>query len=134
MKNLKSIFLTGALIVLFLIPIVTQARLVPCGGINQPPCQLCHLFVMLDRIIDFILFYFVFPLGALLLVIGGGMLMLSSGEPDKITSARKILFSTIIGLLIIFSSWLMVNTLMTGIGVSDWVGGQGGWFQINCPI
>jgi hypothetical protein len=99
----------------------------------ENPCQICHLFVMLDGTIDFVLFNIVFPLGTLLLVIGGGMFMLSSGEPQKITSAKKILFSTIVGLIIIFSSWLMVNTLMTGIGVSDWAGGAE-WFQINCPI
>lgn len=99
----------------------------------ENPCQICHLFVMLDGTIDFILFNIVFPLGTLLLVIGGGMFMLSSGEPQKITSAKKILFSTIVGLIIIFSSWLMVNTLMTGIGVSEWAGGAE-WFQINCPI
>ena len=133
MKKLKSIFLITTLIILFLVPDITQAGLVPCGGPNQPACEICHLFVMLDGTIDFVLFNIVFPLGTLLLVIGGGMFMLSSGEPQKITSAKKILFSTIVGLIIIFSSWLMVNTLMTGIGVSDWAGGAE-WFQIDCPI
>jgi hypothetical protein len=121
------------LIILFLIPNFLQARLVPCGGPNQPACQICHLFEMLDRIIDFVLFYIVFPLAVLLIVIGGGMFMLSGGDPQTINNAKSILFSTIIGLVIIFSSWLLVNTFMTGIGLAEWVGGGRGWFEIPCP-
>lgn len=135
-KNKKFIllFLIIFLFFLFLSPVFIEARLVPCGGPGQPPCQICHLFVMLDRIIDFVLIRIVFPVATLLIVFSGGMYMLSSGDSGKISQARSILTSTIVGLVIIFSSWLLVNTFMTGIGLADWVGPAGGWYRINCPI
>ena len=133
-KKLKSIFLIIILTGLFLVPTIIQARLVPCGPNTGIECELCHLFVVLDKIIDFALFNIVFPLATLLLVIGGGMYMLSAGDSSKITKARQILSSTIIGLVIIFSAWLVINTFMTAIGLADWVGPADGWYKIDCPI
>jgi hypothetical protein len=138
MKNeklqIKNLLIISFLVFLFLIPNFVQADLVPCGGSGEPPCEICHLFVMLDTIIDFVLFYIIFPLATLLLIIGGGMFVLSAGNPQKINNAKSILFSTIFGLVIIFSSWMLVNTFMTGIGLADWAGGGGGWYRINCPV
>jgi hypothetical protein len=88
---------------------------------------------MLDTIIDFVLFYIIFPIATLLIVISGGMYMFSIGEPEKISKARSILFSTIMGLVIIFSSWLLVSMFMAGIGLAEWVGRGGGWYRIPCP-
>ena len=124
------------LINLFLIPsfIYADLPLVPCGGLNQPSCQFCHIFVMLDRIIDFVLFNIVFPVAVLLIVIGGIKYIFSSGNPGTIKQANSILFSTTVGLIIIFSSWLIISEFMTTIGVSDWVGIGDGWYRIDCPI
>jgi hypothetical protein len=138
MKNeklkIKNLLKISFLVFLFLTPNFIQANgLVPCGGPNEPPCQICHLFVMLDKIIDFVLFYIVFPVAILLIVIGGGMFILSIGKPEYINKAKSILSSVIIGLVIIFSSWLVVNMFMTGIGLAEWVGGGDGWYRINCP-
>ena len=119
---------------LFFIPSFVYANLVPCGGLNQPPCQFCHLFVMLDGIIDFVLLYIVFPVASLLIIFSGGTLMFSSGDPGKIDQGKKILFSTIIGLIIIFSAWLIVNEFMRAIGVANWTGIGDGWWTIYCPI
>ena len=141
-----SILLFVVLVFLFLIPIGVEAGLVPCGlRIDNPDthwnettdCQICHLFIMLDIIIDFILIYIIFPIATLLIVIGGGMYMFSSGDSGKINQAKSILFSTIIGLVIIFSSWLLVNTFMTMIGVAEpaALGGLNlrNWWKIPCP-
>ncbi len=93
------------------------------GGIPQViPCQFCHLFVMFDGIVDFVLVYIVFPVATLLLVIGGGLLLLSAGDPAKITQGRKIMTSVVIGLAIIFASWLFINTFFMAIGVQRWTG------------
>lgn len=98
------------------------------------PCQLCHLFVMLDILIDFALTYIVFPVASLLIIFSGGTLMFSSGDPGKIGQGKKILFSTVIGLIIIFSAWLIVNEFMRAIGVANWTGIGDGWWTIHCPI
>jgi hypothetical protein len=136
--KIKNQKLLGIIILIgLLFPLVSLAfkgGLVPCGGPGEPRCQICHLFVMLDTIIDFALFYIVFPVTTLLIVISGGMYMFSIGNPEHINKAKSILSSVIIGLVIIFSSWLIVNTFMTGIGLAEWVGGGDGWYRINCPI
>ena len=37
------------------------------------------------------------------------------------------------GLLIAYSAWLIVNMFFLVVGVSDWEGFDGGWWEINCP-
>lgn len=116
-----------------LLPLVSLgAGLVPCGGAGEPACQLCHLFVLLDNIIDFFLKYIVIPVATLLLVIGGLMFFLYAEDPSKVEQAKSLLRSTIIGLVMIFAAWLIINTFFMAIGVADWTGLKGGWFKINC--
>jgi hypothetical protein len=137
-KNKKQKIILSFLVVistiLILIPGFVQADLVPCGGPNEPPCQICHLFVMLDRLVRFVFVYLIFPIATLLIVISGGMLIFSAGDSGRLSQGKSIFFSTLIGLLIIFSAWLLVNLFMTGIGMADWVGRGEGWYRIRCPV
>ena len=61
---------------------VTYEGIVPCGRVIEGTlisCQFCHLFVMLDGIVDFIIFKIVPPLATLMIVIGGVMFMIAYG-------------------------------------------------------
>lgn len=127
---------------LSLIPVQTQAGVIPCGlrqddpdqpGDQTKQCQLCHLFVLLDNIVDFVLFKIVLPLATLLLVIGGILFIFSAENPENVTKGRAILTSVVIGLIIIFAAWLIINSFVMLIGVSEWTGLREGWFQIKCP-
>lgn len=107
------------------------------GDIQCVRCQFCHLFVMLNAIIYFVLFQIVPPIAALMLVIGGIMFMfanLGEGGPQMLNQARKLISSVIIGLIIMFSAWLVVGVFFSFIGVAEWTGLQAGWFNINCPV
>lgn len=122
------------------------AGLVPCGGRGEPPCQLCHFFVLFDNIFRFVLFTIVPPLAVLMLAIGGFMYIfayLSPGEalpgggkggPNLLAQAKRLISSVIFGLLIIFAAWLVVNTFFMVIGVANWTGLGAGWWKINCPV
>jgi len=144
MKNLpkisngvKKIFLILILIPFFIssVPIKAQgAGIVPCGGEGEPACQLCHIFVMFDSIIKFVLFKLVPPLAVFMIVIGGIMFIFAAGSPGTLEKAKKVLTATVIGLVIIFGAWIIINTFFMIIGVSDWTGLKEGWFQIPCPI
>ena len=145
MKNLFLIILIGSLF----LPLASLAGeyiadgktikyegLVPCGG-NLPPCQFCHLFVMLDGIIDFILFKIAPPLAVLMLVIGGVMFFFSGGSPATLTKAKSLITSVVIGLAIIYGAWMIIDLFLTLPGFID--AGKFGWdpskwFQINCSI
>lgn len=53
---------------------------------------------------------------ALVMFVYGGILWLTSGgAADKIEKGRKIFVWSVIGLLVIFSSYILVNFVITGI-------------------
>ncbi|MCK4454354.1 hypothetical protein KAU51_03345 [Candidatus Parcubacteria bacterium] len=132
MKKIFSIIFLG-FIFLSLIPIQVNAGLVPCGC-EGCPCTLCHFFIMFDRIIDFILIDIIPPVAILMLVIGGVMFLAAAGNPETIGKAKKIITATILGLVIIFAAWLIINTFMMFIGVEEWTGLREGWWSIDCPV
>jgi len=116
---------------------VLAAGLVPCGGYGEPRCQLCHFFVMGQNIVAFFLFSFVPPVAVLLVVIAGAMFILGSGyDPSMINQARSMLQSIAIGLVLIYGSWVLVNTFFVLIGLANSNLGNSirDWFQINCAI
>jgi len=97
-------------------------------------CSLCHGFVMLDGIIDFALLKIVPPLAALILIISGIAFYQAGASPEKFRWARSVFLSVIIGLVIIYTSWIVVSAVMDIVGIADWVGFGEGWFQIECEI
>ena len=60
------------------------------------------------------------------------MFLTAGGDPGRIGGAKKILTATVIGLVIIFVAWLIVDTVITfltpaGSPFQD-------WSTINCPL
>ena len=139
---MKKIFSIICLLILAssLMPIQADAGLVPCGceDATQPTgfctCTLCHFFIMFERILDFILLDIIPPVAILMLVIGGVMFLAAAGNPETIGKAKKIITATILGLVIIFSAWLIINTFLMFVGVEEWTGLREGWWAIDCPV
>ena len=150
--TMKKIFL---IIVLFsiLMPFQTaNAGLVPCGcGAESAGCvcitegcgcetgvgcvcTLCHFFILFERIIEFVLFQMVPIIATLMLVVGGVYFFGAGGNPQMKTTGNNIISSTIIGLMIIFSSWIIINSFFAFIGVSEWTGLEQGWWNIQCAV
>lgn len=130
MKKIVSIAFLSLFFLIF--NSVQAAGLVPCGGPGEDSCTLCHLFVMFDRIIDFLLFRIVPVLAALMIAIGGGMYIISRGDPEMLGRAKKLFTTVVIGLVIIYGAWVIVNTFLTIIGVANWTGLKT-WWEIPCP-
>ena len=109
----------------------------------EPPCQLCHFFVLINNIVTFLLIpdensnnYFppVLALAALMIVIGGFMYILASaggGDSNMISQAKALFKGVVIGLLVAYGAWIIVNTFFSVLGVSTWQG-AGEWWTINC--
>ncbi len=112
---------------------VCEGPLVPCGP-DRAPCELCHIFILFNNIIQFVLICLVPPVAVAMLVIGGFVLMFAGGAPQLKSKAMSILKSAVIGLFIIYGAWLFINTFLAIIGVMDWTGLHE-WFQpaIDCP-
>ena len=129
------------ILILFLIifPVFTQAAgLVPCGmGPEEDPCTFCHLFVLFSNVIQFIMFSFVPPVAVLMLVVGGIMYFFAGTSPSILKTATSIMTSVGIGLVIIFCSWIIINTVLVKNGIVNTTEGSPGesllhWYEINC--
>ena len=141
---------------------VCYEGLVPCG-LNKPywpggsvsggtcqgdkqgagiPCQLCHFVIMFNAVIDFFIKDIVFPVAILLAVISGVLFLLSGSNPGLLQKAKGTLLNVATGLLLIFAAWIIINFLLSFIGLAEWTGlvdnpetsQTEGWFMINCPI
>jgi len=126
---------------------VKYEGLVPCGkssvgpdeteGVRKP-CQLCHLFVMLDGIIDFVLLDILPWIVILMILIAGIMFYFAGGNPSLLLQAKKLITSVVIGLVIILCSYLIIGTILTVLEVQSWTTldewAGSGVFMINCPI
>ena len=143
---MKKVFLIILLAGIIFVPLASLAAgLVPCGGEGESPCQLCHLFVMFDNIIKFLLVpcslnggAALVPLVAVLMVAIGGFMYIFAyvggvGKGPGMLSAANSLFAAVaIGLLIIYGAWLVINLFFTIIGVQEWTGLKE-WWKIDCP-
>lgn len=140
---------------IFLLPLFSDAAgLIPCGGCTadldpvsgecplgqeQPQCNICHVFVLINRIIIFLLvpsaingLVAAVPIAAaVLLALGGFFIFASAGNMARLEQGKKIITATIIGLLIIYGSWIFVSFLLQALGVSSWTG-LGTWWGIEC--
>lgn len=123
---------------LFFVPFFSQAAgLVPCGGIGEPPCNLCFLFKMFANVVDFVIFKLVPPLAILMIAFGGLMFFLAAGNPSQVSRARGILISVFVGLFIIYSAWLLVGLFFASISESigftaNFATLPEDWFKFNC--
>ncbi len=57
----------------------------------------------------------------LMFIYGGFMFLISAGSSESITKAKNILIAAVIGLIIVFSSWLIIKFVIGSMGL-DWKG------------
>jgi hypothetical protein len=96
--------------------------IVPCGvskdsnGMPTCPCNISFFFVMLARIYDFLVKYIATTLATIMIIVGAVFMMISAGNPSLAGTGRKMVYSAIIGMILVFGSWLIVNALLELIG------------------
>jgi hypothetical protein len=119
-KTLKSILFSVVSIMIVFVPMFfVSAALVPCGGSEQNPCAFSDFFQLINNIINFLLFNIAFPLSALAFAVAGWMYLTAGGDTGKIKSAHEIFKNVAVGLIIALSAWLVVNAILTGLGIKD---------------
>ena len=117
--------------------------LVPCGTPGCP-CSLCDFFVMLNRIVIFFLIPdaninqgvpLIIVLAVLMVAIGGFMMLFAyaseGGGPQMLNKARSLFKAVVIGLLIAYGAWLIIDLFLQILGVTVWVGPGNGWWKIS---
>ena len=113
--------------------ITITGGLVPCGRTfdnpktflwdERTPCDLCFLLMLINKIINFLL-ALAATIAMLALVITGFLFITSAGNEERRTSAKRAFKMTLIGFLIIFLSWLMIDFLLSAWGYLDPLGGK----------
>lgn len=128
---LKKIFLFGSCLAIILTaisaPIIASAETDHIIDTNSSAYQtgsytLNDIMAMIISISGWIL-GLVGSLALLMFVYGGFMFLISAGSSDKIGQAKKILIAAVIGLVIVFSSYMIIRFVAQAVGV-DWQGGK----------
>lgn len=128
MKRLLFIILCLAYVLIFL-PSQAGAQnqapalcenLVPCGGkmnapggglIDEPPCNLCHIFQTVSNILNCVL-RLTFLIGAVLIVFGGILILLSVFYPNLRQTGKTIVINVIYGLIIMMLSYIIIISIL----------------------
>lgn len=111
--------------------LVVNAALVPCGTSTTPTCTWCHLMQLIKNIID-LLMSIIFPLAAVMIVVGGITIATAGGSTERVAKGRQIVTAAVIGILIALLSWLIIDTLIK-VMATNWGSLQiGPWNKLGC--
>ncbi len=127
MKFFKIFLFSFAMLLTMTNPLyyVHADGLVPCNGDTQETtCTICELIVGIKGIIDWFL-KIVFATCILMLVVGGIMYIVSAGNQNMVSHAKSAITYALIGIIIIFTAFLLITFIMRVISVKD-DGGTGG--------
>lgn len=109
--------ITFSLCLFFLLtPFLVSAQtagLVPCGNEGQSACTFYDIFKLIGNIIEFLLLTVAVPLCALVITWSGIQLALHPNEAQFKTEKKNVLWGAVLGLFLAFSSYLIVDTLLT---------------------
>ncbi len=100
---------------LFLTAAAQGQGLVPCVGIE---CQWRHLYILIDKIIDFGM-YLVLPIAVVMIVVGGIMIMTSAGSEKRYSKGKEIITAGVVGLVIALLAWLIIDTIIKVLSGGD---------------
>lgn len=144
-----SVFLFFAV---FVLPMTAQALelrpLVPCGISEKAtpglpasyykPCSICHVTILLDNIIDFLIYYVAIPGAGIMIAVGGFMILIGAGSESRVGAGKKMITNAVIGLIIVLGGWLIVDTgikVLTGDrSAENFVGTLGPWNAPKCSL
>lgn len=89
---------------------------VNCSQPDQTNCR-CTItdLVTVGVNIAYLILGLIGTLALLMFVYGGIMFLISSGNQEKVTKAKSILVNAVIGIVIVFSAWLIVNFIIVAL-------------------
>lgn len=142
-SKLSVIILIGVVSILLMPAVVSAQGLVPCGQTvcvtpttcSVPnPCRICHFFVLTDNVIDFVLFQVTLPLAVIFIIYGGILMVTAAGSEPQIVKGKNFLKWTVMGMVIAFAAWIIINLIISTLvpaGFNFTFGGS--WFSYSCP-
>jgi type IV secretory pathway VirB2 component (pilin) len=114
---MNKVLLLVVLGIIIFAPFAVNAEgLVKCNGPDD--CTLENFFQSLGEIYNFIVQKIATPLGVLAIMIGGIMMLISAGNPNTMSLGKKIFWSAVIGLLLVFGTKMIINLIIRAAGGS----------------
>ncbi|MDO8584529.1 MAG: pilin [bacterium] len=105
---MKKFFITSSIAFLANTSIVSAAGIVPqCEGVT---CSICDLIKLAHNVIQYAI-QLSFALAVGMVVLGGYYLITAGGSEEKVTQGRKIVWYAVVGLGIVLSGWVLINTM-----------------------
>ena len=95
-------------------------------------CEFCHIFVLANNIVVYIMTCLAPIISGVMLILGGFYFMIAGVDPGAMKKGRDIATAAIIGLIVIFVSWVLLNTFLSSMGIAEWTG-LGTWWEFKCP-
>ncbi len=100
-----------------------------CEGFN---C-FCSFIETVRNVISFLILDFAIPLAIILFIIGGILLATHGGSQKQFELAKTILTGTVIGLVIVFVAWLIINVFFGIIvGQEKFLDLSNPWYELDC--
>jgi len=88
---------------------------IPCDGQD---CSFGSLVTLVQKILTFFLTAAPF-VAAIIFAYGGVLYITSGGQSGKIEKAHKVFSFAVWGLLLVLGAWLIIFTIIKGLGVTD---------------
>lgn len=128
MKNKKLLTFVPALVILTFL-FFAQTSFAQGGIVPQPSGAgegnyTLNDFVLTGIEVSNLILGLVGSLSLLMFVIGGILFMISAGSKEKVAQAKRILIASVVGLLIVFSSYLIIKFALSSIGVENQFNGE----------
>ena len=112
----------------------TFPSLLPCGpnGVNCLECGICGLLMLGQRIIYVMLSALIFIVAPIRFIWAGFLILVSRGSSEQVSRGQKMIYHTVIGLLIGLGAFVIIQTFLWVLGGAGFTDEGLGWPTINC--
>jgi len=122
-------------------PTLPEGGIVPCGRlVDDPstswvelqPCKICHFVILASEIINFLMGLVVL-ITILAIIVSGLIHVKAGGNISMVLAAKQGMNKILLGFVIIFTTWAIVNTSMVLFGFNDPLE-DGNWAKFDCDL
>jgi len=103
--------------------------IVPCNGLA---CKFCDLFTLFSSLINAAIEICI-ALAVMFIVYGGFLILTSNASPSNLSKGKTAIWSAIIGLAVLLSAWLIVDSILKFLVGRDVITSEWGpWNSLTC--
>ncbi len=114
-------------------PALAAVSILPQGFPKGANVTFCDALSFAQNLINFALYYLLFPLGIIMIIVGGVMYIMYGAQPSLQGQGKKLITNAVTGIAIVLLSWVIVNTIFNVLaGTQQPNGFPYPWYQISC--